>query len=91
VKHYLWHGNVDKALECVGLVLFDLDVQRRRFPSAIKLERSLTEFEIYMQWTPKGAPLLLQMRTKVLNGDLEEVFLGWYLHFRSQSTLPLAC
>lgn len=28
VKHSLWHGNVDKALECLGLLLFDLDVQR---------------------------------------------------------------
>ena len=31
VKHYLWHGNADKALECLGVLLFDLDVHRRRF------------------------------------------------------------
>lgn len=43
VKHYLWHGNVEKALECLGLVVFDLDVQRRRFPAAAKLNRSVTE------------------------------------------------
>jgi len=41
VKHYLWHGNVDQALECLGLVLFDLDVQRRRFPTAAKLRLCL--------------------------------------------------
>jgi hypothetical protein len=27
-----------------------------------------------MQWTPRGAHLLLQTRTKVLNDDLEDVF-----------------
>ena len=35
-----------------------------------------------MQWTPRGAHLLLQTRTKVLNGDLEEAFRGWYPAFR---------
>jgi hypothetical protein len=125
VKHYLWHGNVDTALECLGLLLFDLDAQRRRFPAAAKLDRGVTEFDTYirnnrkfipnfgeryrqgdtistafvestinqvvskrfvkrqqMQWTPKGAHLLLQTRTKVLDGDLEEVFRGWYPQFR---------
>ncbi len=126
VKHYLWHGNVAKALECLGLLLFNLDVYRRRFPSALKLERSVTEFETYIrnnqkfipnfaeryrqgdtistafvestinqvvskrlvkkqqrQWTQKGAHLLLQTRTTVLDGDLEGVFRGWYPQFRS--------
>ena len=125
VKHYLWHGNVEKAFECLGLVLFDLDVQRRRFPAAAKLNRGITEFDTYirnnqkfipnfgeryrqgdtistafvestinqvvskrfvkqqqMQWTQKGAHLLLQTRTKVLDGDLEGVFRGWYPQFR---------
>jgi len=126
VKHYLWHGNVDKALECVGLLLFDLDVQRCRFPVAAKLERGVTEFDTYirnnqnfipnfgeryrqgdaistafvestinqvvskrfvkkqqMQWSQKGAHLLLQTCTKVLDGDLEGVFRGWYPQFRT--------
>lgn len=134
VKHYLWHGNVDKALECLGLVLFDLDVQRRRFSAAAKLERGVTEFDTYirnnqqfipnfgeryrqgdtistafvestinqvvskrfvkrqqMQWTPKGAHLLLQTRTKVLDGDLEGVFRGWYPQFRPRLTSPPVC
>jgi len=38
-----------------------------------------------MQWTPKWAPLLLQTRTKVLDGDLEGVFRGWYPQFRPVS------
>jgi hypothetical protein len=128
VKHYLWHGNVDKALECVGLLLFDLDVQRCRFPVAAKLERGVTEFDTYirnnqnfipnfgeryrqgdaistafvestinqvvskrfvkkqqMQWSQKGAHLLLQTRTKVLDGDLDGVFRDWYPQFRPVS------
>ena len=36
-----------------------------------------------MQWTQKGAHLLLQTRTKVLDGDLEGVVRGWYPQFRA--------
>lgn len=35
-----------------------------------------------MQWTPRGAHLLLQVRTKVLNEDLEEAFRRHYPGFR---------
>ena len=113
MKHYLWHGNVEKALECLGLVLSDLDVPRRRFPAVAKLNRGVIEFDTnirnnrkfipnfgeryrqgdtistafvestinqvvskrfvkrqQMQWTQKGGHLLLQTRTKVLDGDL---------------------
>jgi len=38
-----------------------------------------------MQWTLRGAHLLLQTRTKVLNDELEEVFRRWYPKFRPQS------
>lgn len=31
-----------------------------------------------MQWSTKGAHQLLQVRTRVLNGDLEAAFRGWY-------------
>ena len=37
-----------------------------------------------MQWTLKGAHLLLQIRTKVLNNELEDVFRRWYPQFRPQ-------
>ena len=37
-----------------------------------------------MQWTLRGAHLLLQTRTKVLNNELEEVFRRWYPEFRPQ-------
>jgi len=38
-----------------------------------------------MQWSLKGAHLLLQTRTKVLNNELEDVFRRWYPQFREQS------
>ena len=34
-----------------------------------------------MQWSPEGAHLLLQTRIKVLNGELEQTFRGWYPGF----------
>ena len=34
-----------------------------------------------MRWTPKGAHLLLQVRTKVLNDELAGVFQRWYPAF----------
>jgi hypothetical protein len=35
-----------------------------------------------MQWSPRGAHLLLQTRTKVLNEELEDTFRQWYPTFR---------
>ncbi len=34
-----------------------------------------------MQWTPEGAHLLLQTRTRTLNGDLAATFRTWYPAF----------
>jgi hypothetical protein len=36
-----------------------------------------------MAWTPRGAHLLLQIRTRVLNGDWEATFQEWYPGFRA--------
>jgi len=36
-----------------------------------------------MRWTQRGAHLLLQIRTRVLNNELEEVFRHWYPQFRA--------
>ena len=125
VKHYLWHGNVEAALERIERLLFELDLRKIRSPAIAKLSRSVTEFETYvqnnhafipnfgecyrqgdristafvestvnqviskrfvkkqqMQWTPEGAHLLLQTRTRVLNGDLDAIFRDWYPQFR---------
>jgi hypothetical protein len=37
-----------------------------------------------MAWTMRGAHLLLQTRTKVLNDELDEAFRRWYPKFRPQ-------
>jgi hypothetical protein len=43
-----------------------------------------------MQWSPCGAHHLLQVRTRVLNGDLEQEFKRWYPKFQTSATiLPL--
>jgi hypothetical protein len=31
-----------------------------------------------MRWAPKSAHLLLQVRARVLNDELAQVFQGWY-------------
>ena len=42
-----------------------------------------------MQWTLRGAHLLLQTRTKVLNEELDDVFRRWYPKFRPQLATTL--
>jgi hypothetical protein len=44
-----------------------------------------------MQWTQRGAHLLLQTRTRVLNDDLEGTFRNWYPHFRPQKEKVIDC
>ena len=39
-----------------------------------------------MQWTQRGAHLLLQIRTRVLNEEWEDTFRHWYPSFRPQTT-----
>ena len=38
-----------------------------------------------MRWTKKGAHLLLQVRTKVLDGDWRETFERWYPELAAQA------
>jgi hypothetical protein len=38
-----------------------------------------------MHWTLRGAHLLLQTRTKILNNELEDVFRRWYPQFRPKA------
>jgi hypothetical protein len=38
-----------------------------------------------MQWSKRGAHLLLQIRTRVLNGDWEDTFRTWYPGFRAHA------
>ena len=38
-----------------------------------------------MQWSKRGAHLLLQVRTRVFNGEWEETFRTWYPGFRAHT------
>ncbi|MFW6069814.1 MAG: hypothetical protein ACOC9X_02115, partial [bacterium] len=40
-----------------------------------------------MRWTQEGAHLLLQVRTKTLNGDLRDAFCGWNPGMTTDGTL----
>jgi len=127
VKHLLWHGNTEEALERMSVLLAELSLIQARSAAAKKVADSLSELETYirnnrefianfgerrrqretistafvestvnqvvsrrfvkkqqMQWTLRGAHLLLQTRTKVLNHELDEVFRRWYPKFRLQ-------
>ena len=128
IKHLLWHGNVEEALERLTNLLMDLELAGSQSGPAEKLRAGIAEFETYirnnqesipnygeryrqgetistafveskinqvvsrrfvkkqqMHWTLRGAPLLLQTRTKVLNYELEGVFREWYPLFRAQA------
>ena len=127
VKHLLWHGNAEEALERLADLLMELSLIQARSADAKKVADSLAEFETYirnnrefipnfgerrrqgetistafvestinqvvsrrfvkkqqMAWTLRGAHLLLQTRTKVLNDELDDVFRRWYPKFRCQ-------
>ena len=44
-----------------------------------------------MRWTKQGAHLLLQARTKTLNGELRDTFCDWYPQMtQTVENLPLA-
>jgi hypothetical protein len=49
VKHLLWHGNTEGALERIGGLNIDLDLLRAFSPPADKLGKSLGEFETYIR------------------------------------------
>lgn len=42
-----------------------------------------------MQWSERGAHLLLQVRTRVLDDELEDVFRGWYPGFRPSDSCQI--
>lgn len=137
IKHFLWHGNVYKALRKIESLELDLECVELDNPSPVtkKLYRYVCELRSYignnqgyipnygeryrngeristgfvestinqvvakrfvkkqqMQWTQRGAHLLLQVRTKVLNDELDNMFRQWYPSFMSKSAdeLPMA-
>ena len=131
VRHYIWHGNVKRAVETVEELDDALDLLEDPPPRVRKLRRQLEEFIGYiisnaglipnygerrrygeavstafvestvnqviakrfakkqqMQWTRRGAHLLLQLRTRVLDGTLDDDFRRWRNQRRSAPTEP---
>ena len=43
-----------------------------------------------MRWSQRGAHLLLQIRTRALNGDWEATFRQWYPEFRAHAKCAVA-
>jgi hypothetical protein len=125
LKWNLWHGNVERALERIEDLQWELELTAGASENRDKLWKQLREFDSYiqnnrefipnygeryrngeriatgfvestvnqvvskrmvkrqqMQWTERGAHLLLQTRTRVLNGELDETFRRWYPKFQ---------
>jgi hypothetical protein len=65
--------------------------QARRYPArssslpSTKWSASAWSKSQQMRWTPRGAHLLLQVRTRVLNNDLANDFQRWYPAFVTPS------
>ena len=121
VRHYLWHGNTDRAIDVIEDIQCKLDEVEKPPIELRRLSRSITEFVGYvlanaqmipnygerwqhgeavstafvesavnqivskrfakkqqMQWSDAGAHLLLQTRTRVLDGTLGRDFRRWY-------------
>ncbi len=49
IKHLLWHGNVDEALERLTNLLMDLELIRHHAAPAEKLATGIEEFETYIR------------------------------------------
>lgn len=43
-----------------------------------------------MRWTPKGAHLLIQVRTKVLNQEWKGIVKQWYSNSAQENEIPMA-
>lgn len=123
LKWFLWHGNVFRALQTIGIIMFYLDIDHPQ-PAQAKLIKAIGEFDSYirtnagripnygerrrageaistaftestvnqviskrmvekqqMRWTTRGAHLLLQIRTRVLNDQLADDFHRWHPSF----------
>jgi len=56
VKHLLWHGNVEEALERLANLLMDLDLIRKHAATAGKLAVGVAEFETYIRNNQESIP-----------------------------------
>lgn len=56
IKHLLWHGNVEEALERMAKLLMDLDLIRNHSVPAEKLALGVEEFETYIRNSQESIP-----------------------------------
>jgi hypothetical protein len=56
IKHLLWHGNVEEALDRLRNLLMDLDLIRDHLASAEKLAAGVAEFETYIRNNQESIP-----------------------------------
>jgi hypothetical protein len=94
IKWFLWHGNVEHNGGCIPNY-------GERYRNGERISTGFVESTVnyvvskrmvqkqQMRWSQRGAHLLLQIRTRVLNGDWEETCRQWYPGFRAH-TIPVA-
>ena len=56
VKHLLWHGNVEEALERLANLLMDLELIRSHSAPAEKLAAGVEEFGTYIRNNQESIP-----------------------------------
>ena len=56
IKHLLWHGNVEEALERLSNLFMDLDLIRDHSATADKLAAGVAEFETYIRNNEESIP-----------------------------------
>ena len=56
IKHLLWHGNVEEALDRLHNLLMDLDLIRDHLASAEKLAAGVAEFQTYICNSQESIP-----------------------------------
>ena len=72
-------------MRCVFLIVVDRTAFVESAVNEVISRRMIKKQQ--MRWTQRGAHLLLQVRTKTLDGDLRDAFCGWYPGMANQGTL----
>jgi hypothetical protein len=70
LKWSLWHGDRYRHGEPISTAMTESAVNQVISKRFVKRQQ--------MKWTKRGAHLLLQVRTDVLNDELRDLFCRWY-------------
>jgi uncharacterized membrane-anchored protein YjiN (DUF445 family) len=91
-KWFLWHGNLCQALQSISSITMDTEIATAFVESTVNqvIAKRMVKKQ-QMRWSPRGAHLLLQVRTRVLNDQLADDFHRWHPRFqRRRDDLALA-